>query len=107
MKLLFKNTGRYADEDSARYEASVKGLFKVRIFKDTYMKGFRFEFISNHGYTLDINRDLLASFYDKATKKQATKWVSEMLNEKEIFDSINKQAKSIDKMMADFTNKKK
>ena len=53
MILEFKNKGKFADEDSSRYEALVNDNVIVRIVKDGYFeKGFVFEFLTINGYAL-------------------------------------------------------
>ena len=94
MKLLvFKKIGWFADEMSARYEADFNENIKVRIFKDYYFNGFRFEFLTSNGYTLDeLNGDYLSSFWSKATKKETITRVNEILRDTECFRQINNKA---------------
>jgi len=101
--LIFKNKGRFADELSSRYEAIVDDKFIVRVFKDSYMKGFRFSFYSINGYELDaFNSDCLSCFWDKATKQQAVKFATKIVNNKESYNDILKLSSTIEHMMISF-----
>lgn len=105
IKLNFKKTGWFADEDSARYESVVNENFKVRVSKNGMMNGFSFEFITIDDYSLDrLTGDFLSSFWNRATKKQSIDRVKEILNDRECFDQINLAAQSLTKRMKDFKN---
>jgi hypothetical protein len=108
MKLQFKKIGYFADENSARYEAIVNEHFKVRVFKDFYMKGFRYEFLTNDGYDLDsLNGDLLSTFWNKATKKEAINEVTNILLDKKLFSEIEKKAIYVTNLMSEYLIKNK
>jgi len=98
--LQFKNTGRFADELSARYEAEVNGNIKVRIFKDAYMNGFRFEFLTSNGYGLgSLTGDYLSTFWNKATKKEVVEKLKQILSDEECFAEINEKAIAVKNTM--------
>ncbi len=103
MKLQFKNVGWFADEMSARYEADVNENIKVRLFKDAYMNGFRFEFLTSNSYALgNITGNYLATFWDKATKKQAINRVLEILYNTECFIEIEQKAIEVKNTMSKY-----
>lgn len=103
MKLQYKKVGWFADEMSARYEAVVNENIKVRLFKDAYMNGFRFEFLTSNSYDLgNITGDYLSTFWDKATKKQAINRVFEILSDTECFIEIEQKAIEVKNTMSKY-----
>jgi hypothetical protein len=101
--LKFSKVGWFADEMSARYEAVVNENIKVRVFKDTYFNGFRFEFLTSNGYDLgNLTGDYLCSFWNNATKKQAVNKVIEILKTTECFIQIEQKAIEVKNTMSNY-----
>ena len=97
-KLKFKNTGKYLDELSSRYEATINEYIKVRIYKSEYYNGFIFSFLTSNDYSLNsINLDFLSSFWNKATKKQAIIRVEEIINDNKYLEHITEYSKHFNK----------
>lgn len=110
VNLKFKKLGYYAEGKSARYEAIVNDNFTVRVeaIFGYYGDGFTFTFITKSGYCLErLSSNYLSNFWDKSTKTDCVKFVSGILNDKECFDEINKEAISLEKYMYEYYNKPK
>lgn len=102
--LKFKNVGKYADEDSSRYEAVVNDNVKVRIWRDGYMeKGFVFSFLTSEGYDMDnITGDFRSTFWSRASKKDCVKRVTEIVNDEECVSKLDKYAVYWNARMAEY-----
>lgn len=94
-KLKFKNTGKYLEERSARYEARFTENSFIRVYKCAYSNQWKAEFLDRLGLQLDeINQDV---FYYFETKKQVVRELEYALNNqtefcKEVEDTSNRIA---------------
>ena len=103
-RLIYKKVGWFADELSARYEATVSPDVTVRIFKDDYMKGFRFEFLTSDLFDLgDITGNYLSSFWNGATMQEAIERVEEIISDPSCFDEIEEKAIQVKARMQNIT----
>lgn len=111
MKLKFKKIGWFAGNKSARYEAKVNESVKVQIEcmgeKEYYGGGWTFRLLSADGWELEgTTGNMLADFFDNATKKETISHLEYALNDQELVERMILSAKNLDERMKPYLNQK-
>lgn len=104
-QIKFKNVGKFLDESSSRYEATIDS-FIVRVWKCSYLNCWKYSFYTLTGYGLDeMNCDFLSNLHSNATKSDCYQIVNEIIADIELKNQINERAKKIEERMKEFNLK--